>query len=227
MRAQTTRPRRIAFFAAMTCLTVGGAVATDRAPHPGAGVPPAPPAAPPSDWKLSPERRAAIEALGATLVAAIHATDEAARAELIHQAYAPEAIAEATVERIAGQLAAVGQRFPGLVFDRAALTETLRGSGVSRALHVYARRPGDRIWRDLQLYVSETEPHRLTQLVFIAEVTEPIALPNGAISSRETLEWLNGYVDRLEQESGLSGSALIAMGDRVIFERYFATFSPG
>ncbi len=178
-------------------------------------------AAPAADGKLPPERRAAVEALGATLVAAINAPDEATRTRLIHEAYAAEEIAETTVERIGRQLASVGERFPGLVFDRAELTEFPRESGVSRVLHVYARRPGDRIWRDLQIYVAAQEPHRLTRLAFIAEVTEPIALPNGAISSPETLAWLGSYVERLEKRNGLYGSALIAVGDRVIFERYF------
>ena len=111
------------------------------------------------------------------------------------------AAAEATVERIARQLAQVAEQFPGLVFDRAELTETLRGGRVSRVLHVYARRPGDRVWRDLQIYVSEEAPHRLTRLVFIAEVTEPVALPNGAIANAETL----GHVLLTHIEDGVDG----------------------
>jgi CubicO group peptidase (beta-lactamase class C family) len=205
MRPRTIRAHRAALWAFLAGCSVAGAA----------------PAGPDAAWKLPPDRRAAVEALGATLIAAINAPDDAARARLIHEAYAPEEIAEATVERIGKQLVAVGAQFPGLRFDRAELVEVLRGSGASRVLHVYARRPGDKIWRDLQVRVSAREPHRLTKLVFIAEVTEPIALPNGGISSPETLEWLGRYIDRLERVNGLSGSALIAVGDRVVFERYF------
>jgi CubicO group peptidase (beta-lactamase class C family) len=58
-------------------------------------------------------------------------------------------------------------------------------------------------------------------LAFIAEVTQPVFLPNGAITDAGTLEWLNDYLDRLVRDYDLSGSALVAIGERVVFERVF------
>ncbi len=174
-----------------------------------------------ADWRLTPERREAVEALGPRALDAIYAPTDEERRAIIAEAFDAREIARVGIDRIAAQCASIAERFPGLKFDRAELAESRRGDRVSRVLHVYARRPGAPIWRDFQIFVAEGEPPRLRSIAFIAEVTEPVALPNGAIDDPGTLEWLGGYVDRLSREHDLAGSALIAVGDRVVFERCF------
>jgi CubicO group peptidase (beta-lactamase class C family) len=126
------------------------------------------------------------------------------------------------MDRIAAQMASIRERFPGLEFHRAELAEIDRPGGeTSRVLHVYAKQASATGWRDLQVRVAAQPPHRLTQVVFIAEVTEPIYLPNGDITTAGTLAWLNSYVDRLAAEYDLAGSFLVAVGESVVVERAF------
>lgn len=169
---------------------------------------------------LAAAERTAIEALGERLIAAINATSDAERGRIVAEIFAADALARVGADKVVGQLARVATQLPDLSFVRAEMTEFRRPGSVG-ALHVYARQAGATMYRDLQLYVSDANPHRLTQLIFIAEVTEPIALPNGDITDEATLAWLNGYLDRLVAEYDLSGVALIAHGDSVIFERSF------
>jgi len=97
------------------------------------------------------------------------------------------------------------------------------GETVRRALHVFARSGADGRWRDFQIELAPDPPHRLARLIFVADVAEPVYLPNGEIKDPSTLEWLHGYVDRLAADEDLSGALLIAAGDSVIFERYFGS----
>jgi CubicO group peptidase (beta-lactamase class C family) len=76
------------------------------------------------------------------------------------------------------------------------------------------------MWQDIQVYASGS-PLRIEQIVFIAEVTEPIHLPNGAIADPATLEWLSAYVDSLVARYDLSGTVLLATDDTILFERSF------
>jgi hypothetical protein len=62
------------------------------------------------------------------------------------------------------------------------------GGRTSLVLHVYARAKGKQTWQDFQYRLEENPPHKLKELAFIAEVAEPIALPNGAITHRYTLD---------------------------------------
>ncbi|HET9951851.1 MAG TPA: serine hydrolase domain-containing protein [Candidatus Eisenbacteria bacterium] len=105
--------------------------------------------------------------------------------------------------------------------DEYAPLEYHHSEAPGRSLHVFARKHGTRLWRDFQFRYDTEPPHRLTQLVFIAEVAEPVYLPNSALASPEALAWLNGYVDKLVREDDLSGALLVARGDSVLFQRYF------
>ena len=77
------------------------------------------------------------------------------------------------------------------------------------------------MWSDFQFFLNPSPPHLISNLAFIAEVAEPIALPNGSIEQRETLNWLNGYIEKLERDNELSGSILLAKGDAVLLEKHW------
>jgi CubicO group peptidase (beta-lactamase class C family) len=175
---------------------------------------------PADDWRLPAEQRREVEALGAVLIDAANATDEAVRQKLISSAWSAATLARDGSDRLSGQLKGLARLYPGLRFERAEMTEFRHDAGVRRYLHVYARRPGDKLWRDVQVQLDSGPPVRLDKIVFVAEVTEPIALPNGDITSASTLAWLNDDVDRLVREHDLSAALLVARGEGVILERY-------
>jgi CubicO group peptidase (beta-lactamase class C family) len=118
-------------------------------------------------------------------------------------------------------MARVHEMLGELEFHHAELVEVDLGGRTSRVLHAYARGKGRNRWSDLQFRIEPAPPYRMTELVFIAEVAEPVYLPNGDITDSATLAWLDDYVDRLVARNDLSGSLLIARGDSVLFERYF------
>ncbi len=64
-------------------------------------------------------------------------------------------------------------------------------------------------------------PHKLNKIGFIAEVSEPVTLPNGSIEQKYTLDWLSTYLENLKSKYDLYGSILIAKGDKIIFEKYY------
>lgn len=86
-------------------------------------------------------------------------------------------------------------------------------------LHLFAMSEKDEQWRDFQFLLSETSPIRMEHLVFIAEVTEPVYLPNGSIDQEPTLQWLRQYIATLVSENDLSAAILIAKGSQIIFEQ--------
>jgi CubicO group peptidase (beta-lactamase class C family) len=118
-------------------------------------------------------------------------------------------------------VASLRQRIGELDYHHSELAEMEQGGAVSRVLHVYARSKGATAWRDLQFRIEPETPYKITQLVFIADVAEPVYLPNGAIEAPSTLKWLDGYVDKLIAENDLSGSVLVAVGDKPIYERVY------
>ena len=59
----------------------------------------------------------------------------------------------------------------------------------------------------------------MLQLAFVAEVAEPMKLPNGSIEQKETLDWLDKYIEKLKSENSLYGSILIAKGNQILFEK--------
>jgi len=167
------------------------------------------------------ETRAEIEARGEAFVEAINAGDDATRKEILARICAASFIERVPLDSIARHAAGVGERLGRLEFHHAELSEWKRGDALSLSLHVYAKSEKSGRWQDLQVRVEPTPPHRLLEMVFIADVSEPVYLPNGEIQQEETRAWLNGYIDRLVEKESLSGAVLLALGDRVMFERYF------
>jgi CubicO group peptidase (beta-lactamase class C family) len=172
---------------------------------------------------LAPAERTRIEQHGAQYVSAVNSEDRDARAQTISAIFASEVLSRVGVTKLAGQMEALRQDLGRLELHHAEVTEMKIGERISRVLHVYARAAKGQTWRDLQFRVEPASPHRLTELAFVAEVAEPVYLPNGSFEDPSTLAWLNGYIDRLADDAGLSGAVLIAKGATPIIERYFGS----
>jgi CubicO group peptidase (beta-lactamase class C family) len=150
---------------------------------------------------------------GPAFVAAVNDTSQASRATQVRALFARETLREVPEEKLLGL-------FQRLHDDYAPL-EHHHTEVAGRSLHVFARRAGTKEWKDFQFHFEADPPHGLLGLRFIADVAEPVYLPNGALDSPETLAWLDGYIEKLVREEDLSGAVLLAKGDRVIFERHF------
>jgi CubicO group peptidase (beta-lactamase class C family) len=178
-------------------------------------------AAGPGTLENDPELRKAVEAQGRQFVEAINSGDVALRTRTMRAIFAPPALENDGERKLLGLLDRLGTHLGTLEFHHA--EAIAHGDDRSRrfSLHAYARSGKDGRWRDLQFFLEPTPPHRITSFVFLADVAEPVYLPNGEVTSAATLEWLGGYVDKLVADEDLAGGLLIAQGDRVIFERCF------
>jgi CubicO group peptidase (beta-lactamase class C family) len=162
-----------------------------------------------------------IEQLGSRFVEAINESDTAIQANMAKAVYAPATVEKFGVQRLVAHFQNLHQRYAPLEYHHSERLEFKKPAGTTYVMHIYARKKGSVMYSDFQFYLERTPPHRIDQLAFIAEVAEPIALPNGSIEQRETLDWLNGYIEKLERENELSGSILIAKGEQMLFEKYW------
>jgi CubicO group peptidase (beta-lactamase class C family) len=170
---------------------------------------------------LAQADRQRIENYGALFVRAINADASEAQTKAVPEVFAQGFIQSTSEARLAGLFARLRQQFGEMEYHHSELLETRMGERISRILHIYAKAKGAKMWQDIQCRIEDSPPHKIKELAFIAEVAEPIALPNGEITDRNTLDWLNNYVDKLIADNDLAGSILIAQGDRVIYERAF------
>ena len=161
--------------------------------------------------------RRSVEAQGERFIAAVLERTPEARLRIAAEVFAPS-IAE---DRRSALLSRLADTYGALEYHHS--EAFARGEGASRrvVMHVYARSPEQSRWHDFQFMLEPSAPHRLAQLLFIADVAEPIYLPNGDITDPQTLDWLNDYIARLVSEEGLAGGILIAQGDRVLIRRAF------
>lgn len=163
--------------------------------------------------RLPSDATSVLHEHGAAFVEAINDTSVARRREFLRRSHAQETLTRVPEEKLLGQLARLHTDYAPLEYHHSDI--------VGSSLHVFARRRGTLQWHDFQFRVEAAPPYGLQGLLFIAETAEPVYLPNGAIDSPETLEWLNGYIDKLVRENDLAGCVLLAKGDRVLYERYF------
>ena len=191
----TPRRARLALtLAALACLPLRGAEAADPA-------------------------QSRAEDLARKFVEAVDTDDATARRKLLGQIYAPETIESFGLDKLTAQAETLRDQFGALELHHGEIFTFRTGSGVRLTLHVFARGKDRPKWLDFQFRTDGGSPPLATQLVFVAEVTEPVALPNGGIGDPATLDWLGHYVDRLVAENAFSGSILIASGDDVLFDR--------
>lgn len=159
---------------------------------------------------------------GDQFVAALQSSSEPEQEAIIEAVFSPAALANPGKERLLGLIHRMQESFSPLEYHHSEMVATeLSPGNISRILHIYLRKEDERMWSDIQIRLDPEPPHQLLSLAFIAEVAEPVSLPNGDISQPMTLDWLDKYLQKLVSENGLSGSALIAKGDKVLFERYF------
>lgn len=167
-----------------------------------------------------PDRKR-IENYGALFIRAINDGKPEAQMKAVPEVFSQALIKGVGEARLIGLLAKMRQNYGILEYHHSEVTEFKTGGSISRFMHVYAKTKGAKGWKDFQFRLDDDPPHKIKEMAFIADVSEPIALPNGAISDRSTLEWLNGYIDKLIADNDLSGSVLIAVGDKPIYERSF------
>jgi len=164
---------------------------------------------------LTPDR------LGSRFVEAVNSADTALQEAVSKEVYAPATLEKMGIQRIVAHFQRLHETYAPLEYHHSERLEFVKPGGTLYRLHIYARKQDEVMWSDFQFYLEPAPPHRIDQLVFVAEVAEPIALPNGSIEQRETLDWLRGYVEKLERENDLSGSILIAKGDEALFEKHW------
>ncbi len=174
-----------------------------------------------SPQMLAKADRERIENYGAIFVRALNANASEAYAKAVQEIYAAATLQTIGEARLTGLFARLRENFGEMDYHHSELLEAKFGERISRILHIYARVKEAKGWKDIQLRLEDNQPHKIKELVFIADVAEPIALPNGAITERSTLDWLNGYIDKLIADNDLSGSLLIARGETPIYERAF------
>lgn len=170
---------------------------------------------------LSRADKRRIEKYGASYINALNAGTAESYAEVIQQIFAQATLLEAGEERLVRQIEHLRKELGQMEYHHSEVVAFDHGGTISYALHVYARTRAAKNWKDLQFRLESTPPHKVKELVFVADVAEPVYLPNTAITDRNTLEWLNGYIDRLIGENDLSGSVLIAKGKKPVYERVF------
>ena len=159
-----------------------------------------------------------VTALGEQFVKAVRDTSSAFRLQTARIIYAPATLKRVSADKLVGLFEQLRIEYGQLEYHHSELTHYV--------LHVYARSPLREKWLDIQARIEHEAPYKILQVVFIAEVAEPVYLPNGPIQSPDVLTWLNSYVDKLVSDDDLSGSVLIAQGDSAIFERTFGFADP-
>lgn len=170
---------------------------------------------------LAQADRQRIENYGVIFIRAVNSDASETHAKAVREVFAQATVQSIGEARLAGLFSRLRENFGEMEYHHSELMEARFGERISRILHIFARAKGAEGWKDIQLRLEENPPHKIKELVFIADVAEPVYLPNGAITDRATLDWLGGYIDKLIADNDLSGSLLIAQGDKIIYERAF------
>ncbi|MCB1025157.1 MAG: serine hydrolase, partial [Acidobacteria bacterium] len=170
---------------------------------------------------LAKSDREQIENYGAVFVRAINSGDTGLHAKTVEDSFSKTVINSDGIPKITSLFPRLREAFGELEYHHSELTEFKIGDRMSYVLHVYARAKGAKDWKDIQLRIEPEKPHKIEKIAFVADVAEPIFLPNGSVSDPNTINWLGGYIDKLVAENDLSGSVLIARGDKPIYTREF------
>ncbi|MBK6913560.1 MAG: beta-lactamase family protein [Ignavibacteriales bacterium] len=162
-----------------------------------------------------------LDDYGALFIQAINSASEAEQREIISRIFSQSAINEVGIDRLLGLVKQLHDSYAPIVYHHSETLTFNKPEGMSYIMHIYAKKDGDVMWQDFQMRLDPEPPNKLKTIGFIAEVSEPIALPNGSIEQKETLDWLNGYIQTLNSKYDLYGSILIARGNNILFEKYF------
>lgn len=172
--------------------------------------------------------RAYAEALGRQFAEAINLSSDSSRLQAVKEIFSSEALRTVSLDKYAKLMNNLNDRLNPFQYHHSELITTTMAGGETRAvLHVYGRKEDAPMWSDIQVRLDPEPPHKFLSIAFLAEVSEPIYLPNGTIDQKETLQWLEEYVDKLVRENDLSGSILIVRDTTILFERYFGFADAG
>jgi len=165
--------------------------------------------------------------IGKLFIEAVNSSSVDEQKEIIHKIFSEAALKEPGEEKLMGLIDAVKTNLGQAEYHSSEVAEITMGDGSSRSvMHLFAKSKDSKNWKDLQLILDPDDSGRILKLAFIAEVTEPVYLPNGSIEQSQTLEWLNNYVNRLQNKDSFYGSILIAKGSDIIFEKYAGYSNP-
>lgn len=162
-----------------------------------------------------------IDDYGAFFVRAINSNSEIEQKEIISKIFSQSALDEVGMDRLHSFIKRMHSDYAPLTYHHSETLSFNKPDGISYIMHIYAKKDGDLMWQDFQMRLDPELPNKLKTIGFIAEVSEPITLPNGSIEQKETLEWLTNYIQNLNSEYDLYGSMLIAKGNNILLEKYF------
>lgn len=163
---------------------------------------------------------------GRLFIEAVNSDSESKQMEIIRQIFSQPALSGTSGDKLLELVKRLHTNFAPLEFHHSEIVEFHGRSGMSDVLHIYARKKGAVMWTDMQFRLEPPPSHKLSSLGFIAEVAEPVYLPNGSIQQKETVDWLNKYIDKLERDNLLYGSITIAIGGKVHYARHFGFSDP-
>lgn len=171
--------------------------------------------------KLSHDDRKRIENYGAIFIKALNSGVTELHLKAVKEIFAQITLQNIGDERLMGLISKLRQTYGEMEYHHSELVEFKVGEKVSYVLHVYAKPKNAKDWKDMQFRLEGNQPHKIENIAFIADVAEPVYLPNGEITDSTTLDWLNGYIDKLIAENDLAGSVLIAKGNKPLYERVY------
>ncbi len=156
---------------------------------------------------------------GELLIKAINDTSSEKQQEIITNSFSERALQSPGLKAIAGVINRWHETYAPMEYHHTDVNSFVRPTGTVYVMHVYARKQGASIYQDFQIYLDPNPPHKLEKIAFIAEVAEPVTLPNGSIDQAETLNWLQQYADKLNTTNDLYGSYRIIKGTQILFDR--------
>lgn len=158
--------------------------------------------------------------IGSLFVEGVNTISAARQKELVPKVFSKALIDSKGVDALQQLLAKFHNSYAPLEYHHSEIKQrNVVGSNI--LMHLYAKKQGAVMYQDFQFYLENLISKKINKLMFIAEVSEPISLPNGSIDQKETIDWLNSYVEKLNNEYDLSGCLLIAQGDQVLYEKGF------
>lgn len=157
--------------------------------------------------------------IGSRFITAINSDDTIVIEGIIKTVFHAKAHESPGFAKIKDLFQRLHANYSPLEFHHAEMVEFSMGDHTSYILHIYAKQSGAKMWQDFQMRLDPEIPHLITGIGFIAEVAEPISLPNGTIEQKETLAWLDKYIDKLATDNDFFGRIIIAKGDKILFEK--------
>jgi Beta-lactamase len=162
-----------------------------------------------------------IEKFGEGFIKAINSNDTTFQEKTINEIFSQSAIEEVGIERLLNFIERMHSDYSPLEYHHSEVLSFDKPKGKSFIMHIYAKKTGAVMWSDFQMRLDSESPHKLKTIAFIAEVSEPVTLPNGSIEQKYTIDWLTNYLENLKSKYDLYGSILISKGKKVLFEKYY------